>query len=362
MNKKILIVDDAEINRDLLENMFDSVYEVITAENGKEALVKIQHNPNDIAIILLDLHMPVMNGFELLEELKKIRLLERIPVVLITGDDSNLSERTGYEFGVSDVIRKPFDPYLVFMRVKNVIDLYHHKNNLEELVLEQTQKIQHQAITLQEFNRHIIDTLSTVVEFRNLESGQHIKRIRALVKVLLKALNQYHPEYALDKEAIEMISTASAMHDIGKIAIPDNILLKPGRLTKEEFEIMKTHSLKGSEIIKMVSEGQDDELFYKYCYAIARHHHERYDGSGYPDGLVGEEIPIAAQAVSVVDAYDALISERVYKAAFSKEEAFRMIVEGECGVFSPKLMECFRYVRSDLERTADENSDRYENN
>ncbi|MDR1700446.1 MAG: response regulator [Lachnoclostridium sp.] len=359
MNQRILIVDDADVNRDLLEGMFENAYDVSKAENGKEALDIITKDPDQISIILLDLHMPVMNGFELLKELEKRHLLERIPVILITGDDSSLSERTGYGFGVSDVIKKPFDPYLVFIRVKNVIDLYHHKNHLEKLVMEQMEKIQHQAIVLQEFNRRIIDTLSNLVESRNLESGQHIKRIRNLSKVLLKTMQQQHPEYGLDRDTIEMIANASAMHDIGKIAIPDSILLKPGRLTKDEFEIMKTHSEKGSEIIKMVAEGQEDEIFYNYCYDIARSHHERYDGGGYPDGLTGNDIPLSAQIVSVVDVYDALISERVYKAAFSKEDAFEMIIDGECGTFSPKLMECFRFARSELERTADEIKEGY---
>lgn len=212
--------------------------------------------------------------------------------------------------------------------------------------------LQLQAEKLQQSNVKIIDILGTVVEYRNLESGEHINRVKGFTKILAERLMEEYPEYGLTPKSVEMISSASALHDIGKIAIPDHILLKPGRLTEEEFDYMKSHTTRGCDILNSI-EGVWDDSYGKLSYDICRHHHERYDGKGYPDGLKGEEIPIAAQIVSVADVYDALVTERVYKGAYTKDEAFHMIVNGECGVFSPKLLECFRHVRKDFEALAD---------
>lgn len=360
MRHKILIVDDVDVNRSILSLMFEAEYEILEAENGKVAMDLIEKYMGEIAVILLDLHMPVVSGFEVLENLCTRNLIEKIPVILITGDNSHESEREGYEYGVSDIIHKPFDPHIVSTRVKNVIELYQHKNHLEELVKEQTVKIVAQSERLKEMNRNVIDTLSTMVEFRNLESGQHIIRIRSFTKVILECLAKYYPEYGLNDEKIDTIAFASVMHDVGKIAIPDGILLKPGRLTNDEFEVMKTHTLKGCDIVKAITsslnEGEEDD-FYKYCYDICRHHHERYDGNGYPDRLSGEEIPIAAQAVSIADVYDALVSERVYKNAFSPDEAYEMIINGECGIFSPKILTCFKMSKQTFEQLVDKNKE-----
>lgn len=346
--KKILVVDDEAVNRSILSLIFQNEYDVLEAENGEVALRTIKKYGEDIIMILLDLHMPIMNGFEVLDALKASDYMLNIPVILITVDESYDSERVGYDYSVMDIIRKPFDSHIVSTRVKNVIELWQHKNHLEELVDEQTKQIKVQAQKLKEINMHIIDTLSTVVEFRNLETGQHTKRIRYFTKILLGSIREYYPEYHLNDELIELISNAAAMHDVGKIAIPDSILLKPGRLTSDEFEVMKTHTVRGCEIVDMISAIQEEEVFYSYCYEICRYHHERYDGKGYPDGLSGEEIPIAAQAVSIADVYDALVSERVYKAAYTEAEAVQMILNGECGVFSPKVLNCFQMVCKDF--------------
>ncbi len=232
--------------------------------------------------------------------------------------------------------------------MENILDLYRHKSQLELLVRKQTEKIEKQA---QEMQNHLIDAVSAVVEFRDVESGQHIIRIKGFTKILAECVRKTHKEYGLTAEKVEKIVQAAAMHDIGKIAIPDSILLKPGKLTADEFDVMKTHTTKGCGILKSMDFINDKE-FYGYCYDICRYHHEKYDGKGYPEGLSGDVIPIAAQIVSLADAYDALVSERVYKSAYSTEKAYEMIVHGECGMYNPSLIECFTMVKKDFEELA----------
>lgn len=339
LNGKILIVDDEEINRGILDAIFQSSYEVLEAENGKEALELVEENLDSLKVILLDRIMPVMDGFELLKILNEKRYIKQIPVILITGDDTAEAEKMGYELGVSDLILKPFDYEIVTRRVQNIVDLYVHKNQLEKMVEEQTEKIQIQAQKLREVNENLLEALSTVVEFRDLESGEHIRHIKSFVKVLLTHMMEEGNRYNLNEEIIEQITKASALHDIGKVAIPDAILLKPGKLTPEEFEVMKTHTIKGCELLERLDIVSDDD-FYKLSYEICRHHHEKWDGRGYPDGLAGDNIPISAQVVAVADIYDALVSKRVYKDSLGHENAIRMIKDGECGQFSEHLLHC----------------------
>lgn len=359
MQEKVLVVDDVELNRDILEEILKDEYTVIQAENGKQALEIIRKNPEEIAVILLDLIMPEMDGFQVLEVIKENKWMDKMPVLIISGEASVEIEKKCFDYGISDFIKKPFDNKLVKKRVKNVVDLFLYKNHLEEKVQSQTETLrkqykvlQIQAEKLHQSNVKIIDILGTVVEYRNLESGEHINRVKGFTKILAERLMQEYPEYGLTQKAVDMIVSASALHDIGKIAIPDHILLKPGRLTEEEFEYMKSHTTRGCDILNSI-EGAWDDSYGKLSYEICRHHHERYDGKGYPDGLKGEEIPISAQIVSVADVYDALVTERVYKSAFTKDEAFHMIINGECGMFSPKLLECFRHVRKDFEELAE---------
>lgn len=359
MRDKVLIVDDAEINRDFLKEILQDEYKIMLAEDGEEALEIIEQNQADIAVILLDLIMPKKDGYEVLEVLKKNRWIDNIAVLIISGETSIETESRCFDYGISDFIRKPFDDKLVKQRVRNVVELFLYKNHLEDKIEEQTAilrkqyKVLHkQAEELREHKFKIIDILGTVVEYRNLESGEHINRVKGFTKILADEMMKEYPEYGLRMADIEMISSAAALHDIGKIAIPDNILLKPGRLTKEEFDIMKSHTTRGCDILNSI-EGAWDEDYGKVSYEICRHHHERYDGKGYPDGLKGDEIPISAQLVSIADVYDALVTERVYKSAFSKEEAFRMIQNGECGTFSPKLLKCFENMRKEFEELAD---------
>ena len=360
MQDTILVVDDIEMNRMILSEIFRDKYKILEAENGAEALAVVKARQESIAIILLDVVMPVMDGFEVLRILSERKMLDKIPVILVTGDTSENTEKKGYDTGVSDIIIKPFDSHIIRRRVDNIIELYRHKNKLESLVEEQTKRLSQQnailmkqAVQLQEMNNHIIDAMSNIVEFRNMESGTHVKRIKKFTKCMAECIADCFPEYGLDAEKIRLITQSSAMHDIGKIVIPDSILLKPGKLTKEEFEVMKTHTVRGCELMRFIADIQD-AAFYRYSYDICRYHHERYDGRGYPDGLIGEEIPIAAQIVSLADVYDALVSDRVYKKAFDKDTAYHMIMNGECGTFSPKILECFEKCRPQFERMADE--------
>lgn len=351
-NEIILVVDDMEVNRELLCEMFQGSYQMMKAANGKEALKMVEQYGASIVTILLDIVMPDMDGFEVLKVLNEKKLISRIPVILITGDTSAKAEKKAYETGVADMITKPFNPPVIRRRVQNTIDLYKYKNKLERMVSEQTKVLQSQAKRLRETNSKIVGIVSTIVEFRNMESTFHVKRIKGYTRILAGTVQKYYPDYGLTDEKIKIIAEASALHDIGKLIIPDSILLKPTRLVGDEFEVMKSHTTKGCELINSITEMEDEE-YQKYGYEICRYHHERYDGNGYPDGLKGEEIPISAQLVSIADVYDALIHDRIYNTAVTKAKAFHMIQTGECGVFSPRILEAFKIARNEFEELAD---------
>ncbi len=353
MRHTILVVDDMEVNREILHTIFEQEYEVCLAEDGKEAIALIEEKGEDLSAILLDIVMPNVDGFGVLEFMREHNYMSSIPVLFITSDTSYESKRRGYEMGVSDFISKPFEPGIVTRRVRNLVELYRHKNNLEEIVELQTKEIREKNDKLAAMNERIINTLGTIVEFRSMESGNHIFRVRAFTEILLKYLMWDYPEYGVTEEQASTISFASVLHDVGKISIPDSVLMKPGKLTNEEFELMKTHTLRGAEVIERVFTDDDPE-FQKYCLEIALSHHEKFDGRGYPNRLAGDEIPISAQVVSIADVYDALTSERVYKPPFPYEKAYEMILGGECGQFNPKLMECFKKARAEFERKAEE--------
>ena len=358
MKNKILVVDDALMNRDILKEILKDTYDILEAEDGKSALEILDAENNEISAILLDLVMPVMDGFEVLEELNARKMIEKIPVLIISGENSTQNEQRCFDLGIADFIGKPFNARLVRKRVQNAAEHYANRNELEAKVEEQTNVLRKAYITLKSQaeqlkrrNQDIIEILGTVVEYRNLESGEHVKRVGEYTRILAETFMVEYPEYGLTQDKIDVIVSASALHDIGKITIPDSILLKPGRLTKDEFEYMKSHTTRGCELLESMKNVLDPK-YEKVSSEICRHHHERFDGKGYPDGLKGDAIPLSAQLVSVADVYDALVNERCYKDAFSPEEAFRMIVNGECGVFSPKLMEIFRMARADFENLA----------
>lgn len=344
--QQILIVDDEEVNRAVLSEMFRGEYEILEASDGQKAIDQIENN-EDIILILLDVIMPVMDGFKVLDYMKENDLIEKIPVILITSESISNSEGKAYSYGVADVMHKPFYPRIVKRRSSNIIELYQNKRNMEKRLKEQEEELRAQEKEIRETNEFMIDALSSVVEFRSAETGEHTRRIKYFTRIMLKYLQQYFPKYGITDKQIDEITRASALHDIGKIGIPDSILLKPARLTTAEFEIMKTHTTIGCDILEKFY-GNHDSDFYRYCYDICRYHHERWDGNGYPDHLVGEEIPISAQVVAIADVYDALVSPRVYKSVYANKDAFDMIMRGECGQFSPDMLECFGLAKVDF--------------
>ncbi len=336
---KILIADDVEINRELIKIIFEKEFDVIQAADGQQAIQLIDENYDKLAIIFLDMNMPKKTGLDVLIHNKMRGYHERIPVILVTGSTTDELNLRSLNYGVSDIINKPFDGEIVKRRALNLIELYAHKEDTEM----QLENWKRDAIEMHEQadknNEVLINILSSVVEFRSFESGTHIKRVRALTEIMLKTWLTLYPDTTFDEDDIEQITRASAMHDIGKVAIPDNILQKPGRLTKEEFEIMKKHTVFGCAMLEQIE--QEDSNLYRYCYDICRYHHERDDGRGYPDGLKGNDIPVWAKIVSIVDVFDALTSPRVYKEAYSPQKALDMIQNGECGVFAEDLLKCF---------------------
>lgn len=353
--KKVLIVDDVSTNRMILTDMLEDAYDTMEASNGREALQLLNENHDCIALVLLDLRMPGLNGYDVLEVMKANSWLESLPVIVITGEDSNESEEKSLKLGATDYIRKPFNEAIVRRRVDNTAELFAYKRLLESKVREQTRELNEQYDKLLEMaeqimhnNEKIIEAMGMVVEYRDQESGDHVVRVKTYTEILAREMMNEYPEYHLTEERVQHIAVASVLHDIGKIAIPDHILLKPGKLTPEEFDYMKTHTTRGSEMLNHI-DGAWDKEFGDICHDICRYHHEKYDGRGYPDGLKGDDIPLAAQIVSVADVYDALVTERVYKAAYTPEKAFDMIISGECGMFSPALMRCFTNVRSKIE-------------
>lgn len=333
---KILIVDDSEINRAILADMLGEQYEILEAENGQQAVNMLNRCGTEISLVLLDVVMPDMDGFEVLAMMNRYHWIEEIPVIMISAENSHSVVEHAYELGAVDYISRPFDEVIVSRRVINTIMLYSKQKSLISMVADQ-------MYDSEKNNALMIAILSHIVEFRNGESGLHVLHIGTVTELILKRLREKTNRYHLSLNKISLISKAAAFHDIGKIAIPEEILNKPGRLTKEEFEIMKTHSVIGAEMLKNIPIYGNDPLV-KVAYEICRWHHERYDGGGYPDGLEGEEIPISAQAVALADVYDALTSERVYKKAYSHETAMHMIFNGECGVFHPLLLECMQDV------------------
>lgn len=341
--KKILIVDDMEMNRAILKGIFEEQFDALEAGDGDEAIDILETRNEEIALMFLDLQMPKVSGLEVLKYMNGNGLINKIPVIMITGEATVESDVNAYELGVSDIIYKPFSVSIVIRRSLNLIELFEHRTNIEMKLEERTKELIKSREKIRRNNEFLINALSSVIEFRSSESGEHIKRVKYFTNIILKYLQKNYPEYHLTDEQVHLITNASALHDIGKIAIPDGILLKPGKLTDSEFEVMKTHSTKGCEMLERFK--QEDNEFYKYCYDICRYHHERYDGKGYPDNLVGEDIPIWAQVVSIVDVYDALVSERVYKVPYVFDEACRMIEEGECGAFSPKILDCFKWAK-----------------
>jgi len=348
--KSILIADDSEIDREILCELFKDNFDIIEAENGFEAISKATEADADgiLAAVLLDIAMPVISGLAVLEEIKDITA--RVPVILMTSESTPENIKQGHELGMADFIVKPFRGYGITQRVYNLITLFEDKSRLSTLK-KKNESLEKEAMDFEEFSTTMIEMLGTIIEYRGIESGLHIKRIRLYTQYLLECVEKNYSEYKLDNSTIKTICNASAVHDIGKIAIPDSVLLKPGRLTPIEYETIKSHTTRGCEILRCLDKLKN-KVFLKYCYEICRYHHERWDGNGYPDRLRGDNIPISAQAVSIADVYDALTTKNVYRPRFSHEKAVEMILNGECGAFSPKLMQCFKIVSDKFKVTS----------
>lgn len=336
--QKILIVDDSEINRSILSDILGDEYDIFEASDGVEAIEMIKKYNVEISAVLLDILMPRKDGFEVLREMNHRGWIDSMPVIIISAETGSKQVEQAYNLGATDFISRPFDALIVHRRVVNTVLLYAKQRKLLNLVIDQVNEKEH-------LSNMLVDVLSHIVEFRNGESGQHIVHIRTFTEVMLRQLQKTTDRYKLKKDDISMISLAAALHDIGKIGIDEKVLNKPGKLTKEEFEVIKTHTAIGAEMLEKLPNYQDTKLV-QIAKEICRWHHERYDGRGYPDGLKGDNIPISAQVVALADVYDALISERCYKAAYSHEMAIQMILNGECGIFNPILLECLQKVES----------------
>ena len=343
--QEILIVDDSQMNREILSEMLGDEYIIHEAASGKECIRFLSQYGTGISLVLLDIVMPDMDGFQVLDYMSEHHWIDDIPVIMISSEDSVSSIRKAYELGVSDYISRPFDSHVVYQRVFNTIKLYAKQRRLISLVSDQMHE-------KDKNNRMMVSILSQIVEFRNGESGSHVVNIKRITELLLDRLPMRTSRYTISSTEQLLIPMAAALHDIGKIGIDDKILNKPGRLTKEEFEIMKTHAAIGADMIESLEQFRDEPLI-KIAHDICRWHHERYDGKGYPDGLKGDEIPISAQIVSIADVYDALVSERVYKKAYSHEKAMDMILNGECGTFNPILLECLEDIQDELIKDAE---------
>ena len=339
---QLLVVDDSEMNREILKEILGKEYRILEACDGEEALKMLEQQGTEISLVLLDIIMPKMDGFEVLAYMNRDKWIEDIPVIMISSEGSESYIRRAYELGASDYISRPFDAKVVYQRVINMIKLYAKQRRLIHLVTDQIYE-------KEKNNRMMTGILSQIVEFRNGESGLHVLHINILTQLLLERLMRKSENYNFSWSQQHMIATASALHDIGKIGIDEKILNKPGKLTKEEFEAMKQHTIIGARMLDRLEMYHDEEMM-KYAYEICRWHHERYDGKGYPDGLKGEEIPISAQVVSLADVYDALVSDRVYKKAYSHEKAMEMILNGECGMFNPLLLECLVEIQDKVRK------------
>lgn len=329
----LLIVDDAEMNRMILREMLSDEYEIIEAANGLEAVKQLQEHGKEISIVLLDIIMPELNGFDVLSHMVSTDLIDDVPVVMISGENSDDTVLRAYELGASDYIGRPFDARVVRQRVSNIMRLYARQRRLNAL-------LSRQYYEREKANGILLDIMCGAMDMHNGGSGPHAWHVRTVTNILIECLMAKTDKYDISGRDRSNIAVASMLHDIGKLAIPDEILNKPQVLTNEEFEIMKTHTLKGADMLASLDTCSMYPRFFRTTCDVCRWHHERWDGGGYPDGLKGEQIPIAAQVVSLADTYDALTSERVYKSAVPHERAMEMILHGECGAFNPLLIEC----------------------
>ncbi len=363
MRNQVLVVDDTLFNRKMLKDILKTKYDVVEAADGVIASDIIEKNSKEIIAVLLDIVMPNMDGLTLLKKLSETKHLDDFPVLMVSAENSFDTLAECFKYGASDFIPKPIQKDIVLQRVGKLVELYLKNHEYREKVEMQTRTLRNQykmllaqSSKLQQVNDSVIEMLGTIVEYRNQRNRGHIRKIKGFTEILANSMMEAYPEYGLTPEKIKVIVSVCVLHDIGKILIKDSVLLKPGKLTGEEKEYVRSHPLRGFEIADEITAAWGKE-YQQCCREITRSHHERFDGSGYPDGLRGDEIPISAQLVSLADCYDSLISESPYKSAVSYDEAYDMIIQGEKGVFSPKLLECFRKTKRELEACADKYGD-----
>ena len=338
--RKILITDDSDINRMILRDMLEDDYDIIEAEDGGEALKVLEEQHMEIDLLLLDCMMPKVDGFQVLMEISRKHWKDSIPVIMISAENDQAFVVRAYKLGASDYINRPFNSTIVRHRVESIMRMHLKEQYLADVAADQ-------IIARHENNNMMVHILSGIVEFRNGESGLHIIHVQALTDMFLRELMNVTDKYTFSNEERQMIAMAAAMHDVGKISVPYSILNKQGKFTDDEFEVMKLHTIAGYEMLNAIEAYRDDPLI-KLASDVCRWHHERYDGRGYPDGLKGDDIPIAAQLVSIADVYDALTSVRCYKEAYSHERAVEMILNNECGVFNPLLIQCLNNLADDI--------------
>lgn len=335
----ILIVDDIETNREILEAILQDTYHTVSVASGISAISEMFSGVVLPSIVLLDIMMPEMDGYAVLEMMKKSPLTEHIPVIFITAADATSNETRGLGLGAVDYISKPFNPEIVKARIATHLRLYHYSVSLERMVREKVDE-------LIRSKEKMLETMANIIEYRNLESGSHVKRTSDLTRIMAECLCA-NPKlnHHVSRSEVDIMANAAPLHDVGKVAIADDILLKPGKLTTEEFEIIKTHTTIGGEIIKSMMDENEDK-YLKFCQEIATCHHERWDGKGYPNGVSGEDIPLVARIVAVVDVYDALVSERVYKSAMTHEQAIEILNEGSGTQFDPVMIEALNQIEN----------------
>lgn len=350
--KSILIIEDDEASRELLKKLFENDYDILTAEDGKSGISYVATHIQDLAAILMSLVMPAMNGYQVLQILHSKKIVEKIPVILLAAQKNTQIELACYSLGAAAILPKPLVAQTVHLRVTKAIETNQKAEALADTVTTMKAELSYQQRRMNQYYDRLLEAISSLVEFRNLEAAEHVKRIKGFTEIIAKTYMRLFPDRGLTPEKISLIVRASALHDIGKIAISDAILLKPGRLTEDERNVMKSHTTKGCEILNFLKDVQDVEQ-HNIAYEICRHHHERHDGGGYPDGLKGDEIPLSAQFVSIADVYDALVSERTYKKPYDNDTAFHMIMNGECGAFNPDLLQCLEKARDEIEDFSD---------
>ena len=353
MNRKsILIIEDDEASRSLLKKLFENEYDILLAEDGKTGISYVATHIQDLAAILMSLVMPAMNGYQILQILHSKKIVEKIPVILLAAQKNTQIELACYTLGAAAILPKPLVAQTAHLRITRAIETNQKAEALADTVTTMKAELSYQQRRMNQYYDRLLEAISSLVEFRNLEAAEHVKRIKGFTEIIAKTYMALYPDRGLTPEKISLIVRASALHDIGKIAISDAILLKPGRLTDDERNVMKSHTTKGCEILNFLKDVQDVEQ-HNIAYEICRHHHERHDGGGYPDGLKGDEIPLSAQFVSIADVYDALVSERTYKKPYDKDTAYHMIMNGECGAFNPELLQCLSKARDFIEDFSD---------